>query len=130
MVLNYETHSSEMCRRLEIILSLESTPLRGYFLGVLTHTTAWDRLWGGNVALRLYILSSASPRLALQHESKYFYVTLEVYLTTLFSKVFCFNDFFGGTGRDGTDGTDKQTDKQTDRHTDRQTFLGKYYFRL
>ena len=22
-------------------------PLRGYFLGVLTHTTAWDRLWGG-----------------------------------------------------------------------------------
>ena len=22
-------------------------PLRGYFLGVLTHTTAWDRLWEG-----------------------------------------------------------------------------------
>ena len=22
-------------------------PLRGYFLGVLTHTTAWNRLWGG-----------------------------------------------------------------------------------
>ena len=21
-------------------------PLRGYFLGVLAHTTAWDRLWG------------------------------------------------------------------------------------
>ena len=23
-------------------------PLRGYFLGVLAHTTAWDRLWGGD----------------------------------------------------------------------------------
>ena len=22
-------------------------PLRGHFLGVLTHTTAWDRLWVG-----------------------------------------------------------------------------------
>ena len=26
-------------------------PLRGYFLGVLTHTTAWDRLWGGDIFL-------------------------------------------------------------------------------
>ena len=24
-------------------------PLRGYILGVLTHTTAWDRLWGDDV---------------------------------------------------------------------------------
>ena len=24
-------------------------PLRGYILGVLAHTTAWDRLWGGDV---------------------------------------------------------------------------------
>ena len=24
-------------------------PLRGYILGVPTHTTAWDRLWGGDV---------------------------------------------------------------------------------
>ena len=39
-------------------------PLRGYILGVLTHTTAWDRLWGGDVFLRLYIRSSASPRVA------------------------------------------------------------------
>ena len=30
-------------------------PLRGYILGVLMHTTAWDRLWGGDVFLRLYI---------------------------------------------------------------------------
>ena len=27
-------------------------PLRGYFLGVLTHTTAWDRLWGGDETLK------------------------------------------------------------------------------
>ena len=39
-------------------------PLRGYILGVLMHTTAWDRLWGGNVFLRMYILSSALPRAA------------------------------------------------------------------
>ena len=23
-------------------------PMRGYILSVLTHTTAWDRLWGGD----------------------------------------------------------------------------------
>ena len=39
-------------------------PLGGYFLGVLTHTTAWDRLWGGDVFVRLYIRSLASPRIA------------------------------------------------------------------
>ena len=30
-------------------------PLRGYFLGVLTHTTAWDRLWGGDVFDCIYV---------------------------------------------------------------------------
>ena len=30
-------------------------PLRGYILGVLTHTTAWDQLWGGDLFLRSYI---------------------------------------------------------------------------
>ena len=35
-------------------------PLRGYILGVLAHTTSWDRLWGGDVSLRLYKCSSAS----------------------------------------------------------------------
>ena len=38
--------------------------LRGYILGVLTHTTAWDRLWGDDVFLGLYIGSSALPRMA------------------------------------------------------------------
>ena len=33
-------------------------PLRGHILGVLTHTTAWDRLWGGDVSLRLCKRSS------------------------------------------------------------------------
>ena len=45
----------------------------------------------------------------------------EVYLTTLFGKIFCFSHFFFGTGRDrrdGTDGTDRQTNKQTYGQTD------------
>ena len=29
-------------------------PLRGYILGVLTHTTALDRLWGGDVTLNMW----------------------------------------------------------------------------
>ena len=29
-------------------------PLRGYILGVLTHTTAWDRLWGGDGTLTMW----------------------------------------------------------------------------
>ena len=28
-------------------------PLRGYILGVLTHTTAWDRLWVDDVFLKI-----------------------------------------------------------------------------
>ena len=80
------------------------------------------------MVLKSNIRSSASPRPALQHDSEYFFVTLEVYLKTLFSKIFCFSDFFSGTGRDGTDGTGQTG--QTDKHMDRQTFLGKYYFRL
>ena len=39
---------------------------------------------------------------------------LEVYLTTLFSNIVCFSDFFG-TGCDGTGRTVKQTDIGTDR---------------
>ena len=31
------------------ILSTRKYMLRGYILGVLTHTTAWDILWGGDV---------------------------------------------------------------------------------
>ena len=31
-------------------------PLRGYILGVLTHTTALDRLWGGDKTLKCGIV--------------------------------------------------------------------------
>ena len=44
-------------------LNLCKKLLGRYILGVLTHTTAWDGLWGGDVFLRLYIRSSASPRM-------------------------------------------------------------------
>ena len=30
-------------------------PLRGYILGVLTHTTALDQLWGGDETLNTYL---------------------------------------------------------------------------
>ena len=30
--------------------------LRGYILGVLTHTTAWDRHWGGDKTLKLVLV--------------------------------------------------------------------------
>ena len=30
-------------------------PLRRYILGVLTHTTAWDRLWGGDGTLAMWL---------------------------------------------------------------------------
>ena len=35
-------------------------PLRGYILGVLTHTTAWDQLCGGDLFLRSYIRKAQS----------------------------------------------------------------------
>ena len=31
-------------------------PLRGYILGVLMHTTAWDRHWGGDETLKLVLV--------------------------------------------------------------------------
>ena len=34
-------------KKYNAIIKTRKYPLRGYFLGVLTHTTAWDRLWGG-----------------------------------------------------------------------------------
>ena len=59
----------------------------------------------------------ALPCPALQCDSECIFVTLEIHLTTLFSEIFCFGDFFcDGTGRDVTDGrTNGQTDIGTDR---------------
>ena len=34
------------------IMITRKYPLRGYFLGVLTHTTAWDQLQGGDETLK------------------------------------------------------------------------------
>ena len=57
----FETHSVNqlsMMRNHKIGYSyLDTTrkyPLRGYFLGVLMHTTALDRLWGGDETLNTY----------------------------------------------------------------------------
>ena len=36
------------------LLSTRKYPLRGYILGVLTHTTALDRLWGGDGTLTIW----------------------------------------------------------------------------
>ena len=36
------------------IFFTRKSPLRGYFLGVLTHTTALDRLWGGDETLTMW----------------------------------------------------------------------------
>ena len=146
-------------------------PLCGNILGVLMHTTDWDRLWEGDVFLRLYIRSSASPRLAAvglgcwncehvilrvairiniriydhdetwkcdgmqvagcwlalpcpaqqwhQYDSECIFVAIEVHMTTLFSKIFCFGDFWDGTRQDRIYGL-----------RDRQNFLRKYHFRL
>ena len=35
-----------------ILLITRKYPLRGYILGVLTHTTAWDQHWGGDETLK------------------------------------------------------------------------------
>ena len=50
-----------------------------------------------------------------QCDSECIFVTLEIHLTTLFSKIFCFGDFWDGKGRDVMGRTGGQTDKGTDR---------------
>ena len=39
-------------------------PLRGYIQGVLTHTTAWDRHWGGDETLKKVLINADQLRLA------------------------------------------------------------------
>ena len=50
---------NKIVKIIKSIVFTRKYPLRRYILGVLTHTTAWDQLLGGDVFLRLYILSSA-----------------------------------------------------------------------
>ena len=45
-------------------------PLRGYILGVLTHTTAWDRLWGGDILFKLSEFQKASQTTAMRSNDK------------------------------------------------------------
>ena len=39
-------------RHFEKYISTRKYPLRGYILGVLTHTTAWDPHWGVDETLK------------------------------------------------------------------------------
>ena len=39
-----------------VIVDTRKYPLPGYILGVLTHTTAWDRHWGGDETLKLVLV--------------------------------------------------------------------------
>ena len=43
-------------RRKSSLVLTRKYPLRGYILGVLTHTTAWDRHWGGDETLKLVLV--------------------------------------------------------------------------
>ena len=66
------------------IVTTRKYPLRGYILGVLTHTTALDRLWGGDETLTMWTMSirtSASPRQQRSHWS--LRVTQDVYFSLL-----------------------------------------------
>ena len=39
------------CTKLQVTRKYQ---LRGYILGVLTYTTAWDRIWGGDGTLTMW----------------------------------------------------------------------------
>ena len=69
------------------------------------------------MVIRLNIRSSSLPRPTLQHDFEYFLSPLKYILQLCLAKFSVSATFFGG--RDGTDGTDKQTDRQTDIRTDR-----------
>ena len=44
--------SKSKYRNATIFFKTRKHPLRGYFLGVLKHTTAWDQLQGGDETLK------------------------------------------------------------------------------
>ena len=87
-------------------------PVRGYFLGVLTHKTAWDQLWVGNETLKsgfkieyryiVWLCLAQQRSITLN----IFFVTLEVYLTLCLTKFSVSVTFLGGR--------DRQTCGQTD----------------
>ena len=89
---------------------------------MLTHTTAWDRLWRGDETLNCVVYTwlgfalpsnAAAAATAVAAAAAVAVASLKVYLTTLLIKVFSFSDFLGGRDGDG-DGTDGRTYGQTD----------------
>ena len=55
LIQNTEREFNENFIELVLVLVLtRKYPLRGYILGVLTHTTALDRLWGGDETLTMW----------------------------------------------------------------------------
>ena len=64
-----------------------------------------------------------------QCDSECIFVTLEIHLTTLFSEIFCFGDFFFVTGLDQT-GRDRQTDIGTDRLFSENIILDRLLIRV
>ena len=48
-------HEDNTKKNVDFLLT-RKYPLRGYILGVLTHTTAWDRHWGGDETLKLVLV--------------------------------------------------------------------------
>ena len=55
--MKYFQEKQEIGGDLGEVINFEVTrkyPLRRYILGVLTHTTAWDRLWGGDGTLTIW----------------------------------------------------------------------------
>ena len=43
-------------QKIMIVFFTRKYLLRGYILGVLTHTTAWDQHWGGDEILKLVLV--------------------------------------------------------------------------
>ena len=57
MVMAHHTDFAKSQTTENVITKIDITrkyPLRGYILGVLTHTTALDRLWGGDGTLTMW----------------------------------------------------------------------------
>ena len=50
--------------RITVIVLIRKYPLHWYILGVLRHTTAWDRHWGGDETLKRVLIYAAQLRLA------------------------------------------------------------------
>ena len=53
-IFNLTFQSCILCIITCFIKKTRKYPLHGYILGMLKHITAWDRLWGGEVVLKLY----------------------------------------------------------------------------